>query len=215
MRHFGEFAIHSIWSNPVTRTRSAYLALLAVLLSPVAANADPILVGDNEWRQVTDTVGFTWDQLITVCNPGTGVCDGSIDGVDFTGWWWASLNDIEGLFATLTPFSEGLYYEADSEWAPAFLDLFAPTQITAEQALIEGLSREQYQSATFTGLLFDAFDPSAEDLVVTRSTANDGDAFRVGAWLFRTATPVPEPGTLALFVIGLAGIGLARRRKYR
>jgi hypothetical protein len=37
--------------------------------------------------------------------------------------------------------------------------------------------------------------------------------FRSDSYVFATARKVPEPGTLALFGIGLAGMGLARRRK--
>jgi hypothetical protein len=39
---FGALIIHLIWSNPMTKTRSAFLALVAVLLSPMAAQADVI-----------------------------------------------------------------------------------------------------------------------------------------------------------------------------
>ena len=97
-----------------------------------------------------------------------------------------------------------------------FLKYFGATQITTERTLIEGLSRERFESsATLSGLLVDRFGPSLHDNAITRSTANDGGVLRVGVWLFRSASPVtfPEPGTLALFGIGLVGMALGKRGK--
>ena len=60
----------------------------------------------REWRQLTATTGLTWNQIATVCPTaaqGGGVCSGVVGGRDFTGWHWATQDDVRALLGTFAP----------------------------------------------------------------------------------------------------------------
>tara|TARA_R110000823_G_scaffold47903_20_gene122053 strand:- start:26693 stop:29245 length:2553 start_codon:yes stop_codon:yes gene_type:complete len=92
--------------------------------------ANPI-IDDLEWRQVTDTQGIDIRDVTTVCPGGGNPCDGMVAGVDFTGWTWASSEDVVGMINTLTGITIGntavQYPAALRVTAPVF-DKFSPTQ---------------------------------------------------------------------------------------
>src|SRR3954463_16114568 len=74
--------------------RLAVFAMFATTLYSTFSGAQVPPVDDahgKEWRQLTDTVGVSWNQVAEVC-PGDGIsaCSGAIDDLDLTGWVWAT-----------------------------------------------------------------------------------------------------------------------------
>jgi len=213
----------------MTRIRSTYLALLAVLLSPMAANAVPIVF--------TQEFGGGFDVSInggTAIASGpitiTGVLDDSaidIDGsaffgefaltsVTFTGAGFVDElvtsalsvlvfgNDRFG-FQLVGQFNEGITGWNGTSIAGDFLtDLNDLTTLLSDSYTTVGTSTFWFQGLGGNEWTLDSGDTIGADI---------GAGGPDGNFSVNRTTSVPEPGTLALFGIGLAGMGLMRRRR--
>ena len=188
----------------MTRTKSLYLALLAVLLSPMAANADPILDSmDSHWTALGGDVTF-------------------------------EITYLSGSLAATGDLVFGVYRASDMALATVFGNGYAlGDTYSAPSAAFGGAIFGFYLSNTGTGFggpytyySDSLLNPSGSDAMAAYDLGG-------GAWmiefedLFLPLSPgfgdlrvratgitnVPEPGTLALLGIGLFGMGLARRKK--
>ena len=167
------------------RTKSTYLALVAVLLSPMAANADFIF--DWEGQCTIGCVG-TATAVITLTDayvPGSVV--GQTDGA---------------LFVSLDYSSSSFSFSiSNAELDTTFFlfgidpDLVGLSQIATDNSLgTDGFPFMNWLSDEWrAGLILESID--------------FGDSVTM------TLRDVPEPGTLVLFGLGLAGIAARRRKK--
>lgn len=165
--------------------RRITLLIATVLLSaPLAANADLIL----EW-EFTDTLGSGG----TVSGTIAGLVEGSNDGT--------------GLMITVDSTPTGELTGSDWNFLETAWGGDAFTVLLGEVIFADALFQRQGSTNDllfFGG--FGAFFPQLADY-------NDGNPNWAAPEGQTAFTSVPEPGTLALLVIGLFGMGLARRRK--
>ena len=186
-----------------------------------------VIIDGREWRQVTDTIGFSWNQISSVCSPTSGVCNGNVGAVSFNSWTWAQIDDVAGLFSYFNPNFMGpldnISGIRNSIWAPQIFEYFEPTLPPLGSVnRIDGLSRTlsgppygpvpTFESAYF-GWVIDRIDPRGFDSMTTIfDTELDSRSDFVGHWFYRDVVSVPEPSTYLLMGLGLLGIAFKRKR---
>ena len=216
----------------MTRTKSVYLALLATLLSPMAANAVPIDVSfSGTFDQDDDVLLFSFvadgTSSITAISfgyaggtqaDGNVVSAGGFDPIltlfDSTGLI-ISVNDDDGCSSV----NVGTDPNTNRRFDSCFESIISAGTYT--------LAISQYNNFALGSNLSDGFTQDGAGNFTADICGETGAFFDIGfgdcsqrtnAWAFdllnvESATRVPEPSTLALLGIGLFGMGAARRRK--
>ena len=202
---------------------------LATLMSSVSvASVGTNYIDDagNEWRPLTDTLGFTYAQVNTVCSGPDFACNGTTTSsigitADFTGWTWASLTEVNTLLEEFTGFSilpDHQVNTSDSSWGGPLLDVFGTT---SSQTWPSGIQNNAYgvtndddptpsHTGTFTAMITDRAWTGGIDRIYYAN--NDVEsAFNLpyrGVFLYRgtsndnndTGTAVPTPPTFWLLI---------------
>jgi hypothetical protein len=196
----------------MTRTKSTYLAILAVLLSPMAAKADPIIL------------------TVACADAPTLTCTTGIENLDIMDMIFdvAFVNDsYNSVFAVNDPLYFGDIAGAQIAMVAIVAALNAETGIYGGVGIGTSTSSASLIAVpyAFTGGLInsrcaissfptsDSWSEGGCGSNPERGSSSNGFQYLTYAVFTEVGVSVPEPGTLALLSIGLLGMGLARRRK--
>ena len=190
--------------------------------SPVTAYTDS---SGNSWAQLSSTLNLTWLEIAAVCpQDGSSSCNGSLNGMDVTGWIWATnlqvnslVREITGLTSELDPldFTSGIsdldrYLELDSAWAPNFLSIFDATLTFANGEDVIGWTSSAAGQFATTYRVRDGFAMGISDRADVFFRLTSDRISLHGAWLYQAE--IPEPAT-ALLLAG--GLPVLLRKKLR
>ncbi len=222
----------------MTRTKSTYLASLVILLSPLAANAVPIVAPVSA---SADVAGLDTASPANTINQ-SGLASGYVAGVtDFDTYTASVATTGSGGFtaiylplpvdflATLTyGFGASVGIQSIGVWnntgtSTSGIDAISGFNLFADNDGIFGngttsllgsfsMAPRSFGTTPADVFSFGAVTTPYVHLVITGTQA--GRRPGINEVVFEAASvTVPEPSTLALLGIGLFGMGLARRRK--
>jgi hypothetical protein len=189
----------------MTKTKSMYLAVMAILFSPMAANADPIAY-DISW---TGSGGYTMTGMFSFDDSLLGT--GAIDETSVLSLM------IEGFLNNVSVGTFDLFGDAPLLGADTFNFNF---DTTLETFIVGGFSSSLTGqdwgvsvgggSCSTSGFGFSS--GSGSQGICIAGTGFTGSV-PINSPTLAATRSVPEPGTLALLGIGLLGLGLSRRRQ--
>ncbi|MCP3877095.1 MAG: hypothetical protein GY701_01685, partial [Sulfitobacter sp.] len=203
------------------------LAVIFTLFS-TAALAQPVIKDGKEWLQPADFLNLSWNDVALICDPDTGLCDGQLNNIDVTGYTWASVDEVNGLFnayGIIPPVGPGpdTASEPGSSWAPQVTADFA-TETSTAKATANGWTRTPWfadPNNAHLAAVVNWDDHATADIAVTGASDNKASVGRSrGVWLHRVAavaeaTPVPTVPTYGLIFTVLGLLAIATRRLSR